>query len=522
GSAPMKMLLPLVVAQKGVSMQGIGFLWSVLMVIGLITSSIACTVADYLKAHKAVLLTSLIFLTVGTNSLYLMPSLLKAPEESLNQTQLYNISKYNEKISGVNMSMVIGNKSKTSANINSLEKGIIGIEADSVDEEVYLSSQKVEDNTSTRDFSISELLKMPEFWYIFLCLLLEQFGTSTCVTMTDTVCFTILGDDRHKYGEQRVWGTVGMGLFCIVSGGLIDLYSQNLPQKDYLPAFILSFVILIIDIALVAKMKIPSKENGDIKFGEVGSTILDIRVFIFLTSVIVGGLGLGMIWIFKLILVEDVALAWDKDFPALKLLQGLDMGIETFGGEVAFFFLSGMIIKRLGHPLVFIMGFTALGLRSVFYAVVSNPWIFLPIEFLNGPSYSFFHTAISSYASLIAPNGAQALFQALNRAFFCIGYSIAGMLGGWSYQEIGGSKTFLVLGISILLYTVLYAISQALLKYKENKKGLNPSNVCEEDPSIKCLQRQISEKESKSFTADIETESLPSQSLLLTNNTNKR
>lgn len=58
-------------------------------------------------------------------------------------------------------------------------------------------------------------------------------------------------------------------------------------------------------------------------------------------TVYVMGASLGIVWVFKLMMVEDVALAWNSEFPALKLLQGLVLGIETFIGEVPFFFLSG-------------------------------------------------------------------------------------------------------------------------------------------------------------------------------------
>lgn len=58
-------------------------------------------------------------------------------------------------------------------------------------------------------------------------------------------------------------------------------------------------------------------------------------------TVYVVGTTLGIVWMFKLMLVEDVSLAWDTEFPALKLLQGLVMFIENFLGEVPFFFLSG-------------------------------------------------------------------------------------------------------------------------------------------------------------------------------------
>ena len=43
-------------------------------------------------------------------------------------------------------------------------------------------------------------------------------------------------------------------------------------------------------------------------------------------------------------LVEDVALAYDPDFPSLKLLQGILLFTETFGGELPFLYFSGMYI----------------------------------------------------------------------------------------------------------------------------------------------------------------------------------
>lgn len=58
-------------------------------------------------------------------------------------------------------------------------------------------------------------------------------------------------------------------------------------------------------------------------------------------TVYVMGASLGILWIFKLMMVEDVAMEWNPDFQALKLLQGLVLAIENFLGEVPFFFLSG-------------------------------------------------------------------------------------------------------------------------------------------------------------------------------------
>lgn len=64
-------------------------------------------------------------------------------------------------------------------------------------------------------------------------------------------------------------------------------------------------------------------------------------------TVYVMGSSLGVLWVFKLMMVEDVALAWDCHFPALKLLQGLVMFMETFVGELPFFFLSGCSLMSI-------------------------------------------------------------------------------------------------------------------------------------------------------------------------------
>lgn len=80
-----------------------------------------------------------------------------------------------------------------------------------------------------------------------------------------------------------------------------------------------------------------------------------------------------------------------------------------------------MIIKCLSYTPVLIMSLLSLGLRCCLYYTVTNPWWFLPIEILNGPSYSLSHSAIASYTNYIAPLGAQATLQSIVKAFFFMG-----------------------------------------------------------------------------------------------------
>ena len=40
---------------------------------------------------------------------------------------------------------------------------------------------------------------------------------SSC-SMGDAIAFSLLGDKHEQYGAQRVWGSIGWGLFTIIAG----------------------------------------------------------------------------------------------------------------------------------------------------------------------------------------------------------------------------------------------------------------------------------------------------------------
>ena len=46
------------------------------------------------------------------------------------------------------------------------------------------------------------------------------------VSMGDAIAFSLLGDKHEQYGAQRVWGSIGWGLFTIITGQ--DQESSNM------------------------------------------------------------------------------------------------------------------------------------------------------------------------------------------------------------------------------------------------------------------------------------------------------
>lgn len=92
------------------------------------------------------------------------------------------------------------------------------------------------------------------------------------------------------------------------------------------------------------------------------------------------------------------------------------MGIQCLGGELPFFFLSGWILKRIGHVHCMSIVLLGIGVRYTLYSFLLNPWWVLPIELMNGVTFGLFYATMASYASIVAPPGTEATIQV--RFFF--------------------------------------------------------------------------------------------------------
>ncbi|KAK4315572.1 hypothetical protein Pmani_013213 [Petrolisthes manimaculis] len=313
-----------------------------------------------------------------------------------------------------------------------------------------------------------ELVSNSQFWVYLGAVVVAWCGLTTSIVMSDTTCFQLLGSEASKYGEQRLFGSIGWGLLVVVTGALIDFVSAGHAEKDYTPAFVLCVAILFLDLLAASRLQITGREKGGGGAGAVARLMFEPRVVLFVICCVVVGISTGVLWTFQLMLVEDVAYAWDCHFPAMKLLQGLIMGVQCFGGELPFFFLSGWFIRKLGHVHCMSLVIIVFGLRYIIYYAVVNPWFFLPVELLNGFTFGIFYATMTSYASFMAPPGTEATMQGIvGAAFEGIGVATGGLLGGSLYRSVGGSRTFLYVGVFNVGFTFLHIILQALVaKFK--------------------------------------------------------
>lgn len=95
----------------------------------------------------------------------------------------------------------------------------------------------------------------------------------------------------------------------------------------------------------------------------------------------------------------------------MKTLQGVALGVQCFGGEIPFFFISGWLVNKIGHINAMTMVLFAFGIRLCLYSVLTNPWWVLPIELMQGVTFALFYATMATYANIVAPHGTAATLQ---------------------------------------------------------------------------------------------------------------
>ncbi|KAK9500670.1 hypothetical protein O3M35_001894 [Rhynocoris fuscipes] len=336
---------------------------------------------------------------------------------------------------------------------NSLQEAPCDMTCESVEISEISVNPKVKDN---------EVIYLYQFWLFVIFLVISWVSQSVVVCIGDSICFELLGDHPSKYGNQRLWGSVGWGLFSFIAGVIVDKFSEGQQKKNYMPAFVLMLIILVLDVIVSSRIKYKQSRSSPSILRDMGRLLSEVKILVFLVWCVCVGMCTAMVWNFLLWYLEDLASLHGCGTKAwIKTLEGLAMGIQCFGGELPFFFLSGWILKKIGHINAMTIVLLTLGTRFVLYSFLVNPWWCLPIELLNGPTFGLMYATMTSYASIVAPPGTESTTQGLVGAVFeGIGVSLGSFIGGTLINTYSGSKTFLMFGLAALLCALIHALVQ--------------------------------------------------------------
>ncbi|KAG0699481.1 Major facilitator superfamily domain-containing protein 6 [Chionoecetes opilio] len=509
--------LPVVARQKGIPEVAVGLIWTVTPLASCAVNLINSALADKFKVYRAMFLGGMLTLSLSFLAIFLLPNIapqtnlghhnISAPSQCahLNKSSLalcsyhdpdpesstpwvcshedYVVKKTRKcvmqcsdqngtDVGETNQTFVFWDlklnfSTSTSDHYHLCKEGsctiisTMPLSSCFPEPEIYTCSYICEPEPIT----LLELMKRVEFWVIFFLLLTVYGSNSTTTTMADTICFQLLGKEgRHLYGRQRLFGSIGWGAVGLAGGALVDFFSHGKDQVNYMPVVVVASVFLGCNLITSALIPFKVQDREKLKASRVGRALCTLPFLLFLVTVVVVGLNMGIVWTFIFIVVEDIA---GPSFSHLKLLQGLMLGVGCFLGEVPTLFLSAVVIKKLGSVVTFGISLTAMVVRVFLYSAVRQPWLFVPIDLLHGFSFGLFYPNMIASASHFSPPGAMATVQGIVKTTFITGVSLGALTGGLLVSAVGGSNTFFYLGFFDAAYTVVFVLAQYLMYLRQ-------------------------------------------------------
>ncbi|XP_066282413.1 major facilitator superfamily domain-containing protein 6-like [Branchiostoma lanceolatum] len=296
------------------------------------------------------------------------------------------------------------------------------------------------------------------FWLLFLLLVPGLSLHASVVTQSDAYTMHVLGDEKTEgYGRQRLWGSVGWGIFATVSGFSTDLLGDGNGQSNYAFAFYSFLAFGAVTLLLVGfTFKRWDQSEPQNMVNHVRQLICKKNVIVFLSVLFVLGSSFGVL--------ETFAFWYLKDLGGSQLLLGLCLTVNCIA-EVPFFFFSGKLIEKISHKGVFSLSLFCFALRFLFLSLLVNPWWAIPVEVLHGTTYGAMFAASTTYASQIAPPGMEATMQGVMGAVFMgVGWASGSLIGGALFEQYGGVVLFRIYACVCLFACVVYTVVSRWIK----------------------------------------------------------
>jgi cyanate permease len=254
--------------------------------------------------------------------------------------------------------------------------------------------------------------------------------------------------DKSAYGSVRAWGALTYGFGNMFVGCMIEAVG------DYSPMFFFTLVIVFVALPF-AFYSLPgsaseTKPKEPITYTVVRTTLMQsrsVRVF-FLNSITLGA---------AMSLVESLLfVAMERTMKgSTHIIAGSSVLISVLF-EIPIFQIAPTLIKRYGTKTMLVVANIAWMIRAIGYAFFEHAWIVLVLELLHGVSFGLFYSAAVYICVQQSPQGMESTMQSLlDMTYGGFGVAVGTVCGGYLFDLVGPTVTFLVFSALISVVTIL-------------------------------------------------------------------
>ena len=339
------------------------------------------------------------------------------------------------------------------------------------------------------------------FTSLFLITLFGTLIASPSLALVDTATLQMLGKETHRYGKQRLTGSLGWGMGAFIVGASLKTthrcsMSKSREIVDYIPCFYVFAVLMTLGLIVSFKFKFSSqKKAGQTTSLSVGLTALKNPTYLmFLFTALYLGFLMAFIKTF---------LFWHlKDLGGTQLLFSVISAVNCVA-EVSMYFLSEKLISKIGQVRVLYLGLICYSIRLFYYSLIPYTWMVLAVELLPGITTAAVWAACLSYVSINSRPGAQTTMQCiLHGVHWGLGYGAGEVIGGILVHHYGAPTTFVMFGILCIVVLLLYILINMIWGPKDTNKRKDEEIQTDKDTEIEDADEAENENDDKKHKDD--------------------
>ncbi|MHA7098560.1 oligosaccharide MFS transporter [Priestia aryabhattai] len=256
---------------------------------------------------------------------------------------------------------------------------------------------------------------------------------------------------NFEYGQVRMWGSLGAAAAALFSGKLFNI---NPHISFWIASTCSIFLIIFLLLMKVNVSEEEKKKTDSIKLKDTLSLLKNKTFWVF------------MIYVLGVACVYSV---YDQQFPVYyaSLFSTREQGNQMFGYlnsiqiflEAGMMFVAPFIVNKIGPKKALVVAGILMAIRITGSGLAVEPVGISTMKMLHSIELPIMLIAILKF---IAANF-DAKFSA---TMYIVGYYfvsqvgqaiLSPLLGHW-YDTIGFSKTYLMLGVSVFLFVIVFAL----------------------------------------------------------------
>lgn len=276
------------------------------------------------------------------------------------------------------------------------------------------------------------------FWSMVVVLTGFSFFWNAVLAQFEVITLDTLGDRSHRYGQIRLWGSVGFIAAVLVVGALLDVFSVEL--LPWLLSGALWLIWLCTQFLPAGAAATQRKRRGQ---GGLLKVLRQPGVLAFFACAFLMQLSHGPYYTFFTIHLVDMGIS--------RTVAGMLWALGVIA-EVGLFLIMHWLLVRFPWKVIVSASLLLASVRWLIIGSVADsiPWLVFA-QLLHAATFGSFHAAAMAWLHRTFVGAHAGQGQALYSSFgFGAGWAVGAGVSGMLWAKLGADSFFLAAGVAFI------------------------------------------------------------------------